>query len=116
MWTEDRVDSLKRLWDDGHSASVIASTLGQGLTRNAVMGKVHRLDLPGRSTLVRTKASYHRARRRTVRKIKFRAAPRQKPPKEGKPEPTKSQLRAIIFEAMLNTAKAQAATMKGEQP
>ena len=49
-WTDDRVDSLKKLWLDGLSASQIAKQLGGGVTRNAVIGKVHRLGLSGRAT------------------------------------------------------------------
>ena len=48
-WTEDRVELLKKLWTEGHSASQIAKQLG-GVTRNAVIGKVHRLGLSGRAT------------------------------------------------------------------
>src|SRR5476649_1045832 len=48
-WTDERVESLKRLWLDGLSASQIAKQLG-GVTRNAVIGKVHRLGLSGRAT------------------------------------------------------------------
>ena len=48
-WTEDRVAILKKLWLEGHSASQIANELG-GVTRNAVIGKVHRLGLSGRAT------------------------------------------------------------------
>jgi len=47
-WTEDRVETLKKLWADGLSASQIAKQLG-GVTRNAVIGKVHRLGLSGRA-------------------------------------------------------------------
>ena len=47
-WTDERVESLKKLWLDGHSASQIAAELGHGITRNAVIGKVHRLGLSGR--------------------------------------------------------------------
>jgi GcrA cell cycle regulator len=47
-WTEDRVATLKKLWLDGLSASQIAKQLG-GVTRNAVIGKVHRLGLSGRA-------------------------------------------------------------------
>ena len=47
-WTDDRVEMLKKLWADGLSASQIAAQLG-GVSRNAVIGKVHRLNLPGRA-------------------------------------------------------------------
>ena len=48
-WTEERVAELKKLWAEGHSASQIAKRLGN-VTRNAVIGKVHRLGLSGRAT------------------------------------------------------------------
>ena len=47
-WTDERVELLKKLWSDGLSASQIAGELG-GITRNAVIGKVHRLGLSGRA-------------------------------------------------------------------
>jgi GcrA cell cycle regulator len=47
-WTDERVERLKKLWADGLSASQIAGELG-GITRNAVIGKVHRLGLSGRA-------------------------------------------------------------------
>ena len=47
-WTDERVEMLKKLWLDGLSASQIAKQLG-GVTRNAVIGKVHRLGLSGRA-------------------------------------------------------------------
>ena len=46
-WTDERVELLKKLWTDGLSASQIATELGN-VTRNAVIGKVHRLGLSGR--------------------------------------------------------------------
>ena len=47
-WTDERIETLKKLWSDGLSASQIAAALG-GITRNAVIGKVHRLGLSGRA-------------------------------------------------------------------
>ncbi len=46
-WTEERVETLKKMWAEGQSASQIAKELG-GVTRNAVIGKVHRLGLSNR--------------------------------------------------------------------
>lgn len=46
-WTDERVERLRRLWEDGLSASQIAAQIG-GVSRNAVIGKVHRLGLSGR--------------------------------------------------------------------
>src|SRR5690349_23179268 len=47
-WSDDRVEQLKKLWEGGLSASQIAAELGN-VTRNAVIGKVHRLGLSGRA-------------------------------------------------------------------
>lgn len=47
-WTDERVELLKKMWTEGQSASQIAKELG-GVTRNAVIGKVHRLGLSNRS-------------------------------------------------------------------
>jgi GcrA cell cycle regulator len=48
-WTDERVELLRQLWLDGKSASQISAQLGHGVTRNAVIGKVHRLGLAGRA-------------------------------------------------------------------
>lgn len=48
-WTDERVELLKKMWGEGQSASQIAKELG-GVTRNAVIGKVHRLGLSNRAT------------------------------------------------------------------
>lgn len=53
VWTDERVEQLKKLWSDGLSASQIAAQLG-GITRNAVIGKVHRLGLSGRTKTLTT--------------------------------------------------------------
>ncbi len=47
-WTDERVETLKTMWSEGKSASQIAKELG-GVTRNAVIGKVHRLGLSNRN-------------------------------------------------------------------
>lgn len=67
-WTDERVQLLKKLWQDGLSASQIAAELG-GVTRNAVIGKVHRLGLSGRgqptSTIRRQRRAHAPSMRRT---------------------------------------------------
>lgn len=60
-WTDERVELLKKLWSEGLSASQIAGRIG-GVSRNAVIGKVHRLGLSGRATTTRMKS--HRPRPR----------------------------------------------------
>ena len=51
-WTDERIDQLKRLWEQGLTASQIAEDLG-GVSRNAVIGKAHRLGLQSRPSPVR---------------------------------------------------------------
>ena len=62
-WTDERVELLRRLWTEGLSASQIAGRLGDGVTRNAVIGKVHRLNLSGRAPQPRTAAPRPRKQR-----------------------------------------------------
>lgn len=51
IWTNKKEDQLRALWADGISASKCAIALGNGLTRNAVIGKVYRMQLPARKTV-----------------------------------------------------------------
>jgi len=60
-WTDERVELLRQLWLDGRSASQISAQLGHGVTRNAVIGKVHRLGLAGRAKAPTSTASPPRA-------------------------------------------------------
>lgn len=75
-WTHERVGWLKQLWHDGVSASRIAEAMGKGLTRNAVLGKARRLDLPPRTVEIRKPYVY---------------VYRPKKPKASKP-PTRSNI------------------------
>ena len=66
-WNDERVEVLKKLWSEGLSASQIASRLGS-VTRNAVIGKVHRLGLSGRATTSRMKSHRPRPRQNLVKR------------------------------------------------
>ncbi|SMX31836.1 GcrA family cell cycle regulator [Actibacterium lipolyticum] len=81
-WTEERVETLKKMWGEGQSASQIAKELG-GVTRNAVIGKVHRLGLSNRA------GSGGGAKAPAKEKpVKAEAAPKPKAEvKQPKPEP-----------------------------
>jgi GcrA cell cycle regulator len=61
-WTNERIDELRRLWGQGQTASRIAELLG-GVTRNAVIGKAHRLGLRGRPSPIRREEGHQAAPR-----------------------------------------------------
>ena len=78
-WTSEKVGKLKELWSKGHTASQIAEMLGD-TTRNAVIGKAHRLDLEARApskqtSLPKSKDNKHTRRTTTPtsRKAKFQS-------------------------------------------
>jgi len=56
-WTDERIALLKKMWKDGKSAAEIAKTLGKGVTRNAVIGKAHRMGLSGRPSPIKKPAA-----------------------------------------------------------
>lgn len=83
-WTQDRIETLARLWREGRSAAAIAQALG-GVTRNAVLGKIHRLGLSGRARPARPGSGLHR----TESAGRRRARPRRRvvPPPAAAPGP-----------------------------
>ncbi|MGD9786281.1 MAG: GcrA family cell cycle regulator [Hyphomicrobiaceae bacterium] len=83
-WTDERVELLKKLWSEGLSASQIASRLGS-VTRNAVIGKVHRLGLSGRATTSRMKTHRARPRNNNATPAKRPAAARSRFASVGNP-------------------------------
>ncbi len=98
-WTDERIETLRKLWEKGLTASQIADDLG-GVSRNAVIGKAHRLGLKSRPSPV--KASDDAAKpaakpapvaarpappRPTPAPVAARPAPRPVPPPEVKPAP-----------------------------
>lgn len=82
-WTDERVELLKKMWGEGQSASQIAKELG-GVTRNAVIGKVHRLGLSNRAG---SGASAAPAAKAAPAKEKPAVAATPKPKAEPKPAP-----------------------------
>ena len=91
-WTDERVDLLKKMWSDGQSASQIAKELG-GVTRNAVIGKVHRLGLSNRATGGASKPEA-KAKPAAKPQPKAKAAPKTEPARPAaaaKPEPAETK-------------------------
>lgn len=79
-WTEDRLLQLRALWRDGLSAGQIAEELGGGVTRNGVLGKVHRLGIAARAKVSQSSNQ--------GRQLEARMRARMKPPKGVRPERT----------------------------
>jgi GcrA cell cycle regulator len=104
-WTDERVETLKKMWGEGQSASQIAKELG-GVTRNAVIGKVHRLGLSNRAGTTPAKAE---AKPAPKGEAKPKAEPKADTPKveprvEAKPaaeraEPVQLPARKVIIPA-----------------
>ncbi|MCW1955230.1 MAG: GcrA cell cycle regulator [Roseobacter sp.] len=82
-WTDERVEVLKKMWGEGQSASQIAKELG-GVTRNAVIGKVHRLGLSNRTTTAAAKPDAKAATATTTTAPKKPSKPKAAPPKKPK--------------------------------
>ena len=76
-WTDERVELLKKMWSDGQSASQIAKELG-GVTRNAVIGKVHRLGLSNRTASAATAKPEPKAKPAPAPKAEAKAKPAPK--------------------------------------
>jgi GcrA cell cycle regulator len=86
-WTDERVEMLKKLWQDGLSASQIAKQLG-GVTRNAVIGKVHRLGLSGRAAPSKPARTVFKAPRPARPAPSVSAAPRRIAEPVNLPQPS----------------------------
>lgn len=106
VWTDERVDALKDLWRQGYSCSMIADRLGAGLTRNAVIGKVHRMGLEGRVTSDRRMPKPRKLRRRFYddkRRFNGRKAMPRKPsildllPSTPLPPPAETDIARVNF-------------------
>src|SRR6476620_8311144 len=77
-WTEERIERLKKMWHDGATASQIADELG-GVSRNAVIGKAHRLGLEQRPSPVKP------GEEKEVKKAAPAAAPKSAAPRAEAP-------------------------------
>ncbi len=75
-WTDERIALLKKMWKEGKSAADIAKTLAKGVTRNAVIGKAHRMGLSGRPSPIKKPPPKKPAAKKEVKK----AAPAVKKP------------------------------------
>lgn len=92
-WWPERTALLRELWDRGWSANRIAQELGSGLSRSAVIGKVHRLKLTRRKASPSVKVIRPHPKHRPVRREKFQMqipGPPRPLPKTSPPAPQSS--------------------------
>src|SRR6516225_4098267 len=66
-WTDNAISELRQLWSEGHSTAEIGRRMG--ISKNAVVGKAHRLDLPARPSPIRTGSSPRPPRRQPVPRL-----------------------------------------------
>ncbi|HKR24273.1 MAG TPA: GcrA family cell cycle regulator, partial [Allosphingosinicella sp.] len=85
-WTDERIDRLKELWSQGKTASHIADELG-GVSRNAVIGKAHRLGLQSRPSPVKPNEPAPKAKAKPKEKAETAAAAQPKAPAAEPDEP-----------------------------
>lgn len=104
-WTDERIDQLKTMWTKGMTASQIAEELG-GVSRNAVIGKAHRLGLQSRPSPVKANDGEESARKP--------AAPRAKPAPAAAPVTPVAKPRPVV--ARPATAPAMPATPRSTNP
>ncbi len=97
-WTDERVEQLKKMWSEGQSASQIAKELG-GVTRNAVIGKVHRLGLSNRAGSAPAKPEKKTAKADPAPAAKRAAKADPKPAEEPAPRPAVTPTRKPIITA-----------------
>lgn len=107
-WTEERIESLKKMWDSGMTATQIAEELG-GVSRNAVIGKAHRLGLPARPSPVKPNA---------VEAKPAPEAPKPRPVERVEPRPAPAPVAAAPAPepAAADSAPAAAPTPRADGP
>jgi GcrA cell cycle regulator len=93
-WTEERIDTLKTMWEGGQTASQIAEALG-GVSRNAVIGKAHRLGLQSRPSPVVSKEEARVAAEKAAASVAAPAPVAAARAPEPKPEPRPRPVAAV---------------------
>ncbi len=89
-WNDNTIAALRQMWLEGMSASQVARQLGGGVSRNAVIGKIHRLGLSGREAPSRPRSLGGRPPGKSVAKLASNMPPRpvqQRPMKAPTPTP-----------------------------
>ena len=95
-WTDERVERLSKLWMEGRSASRIAAELGNGVSRNAVIGKIHRLGLSARNP-VAAGLEPGREKPKVVAKTEPRVTAPSEPAAVSAPKPFGAALSEVVI-------------------
>jgi GcrA cell cycle regulator len=103
-WTDERINELKTMWEKGMTASQIAEELG-GVSRNAVIGKAHRLGLQSRPSPVKASDGEGKSTRK--------AAPKAKAAAPAAPRPSLAPARAAAPVPVQSIPRAQPAVPNG---
>ncbi len=114
-WTDERVEVLTEMWTDGKSAAEIAKELG-GITRNAVIGKAHRLGLSGRASPIKKKpADSSAASGKAKPKKSTKATKAVKPVKAAKPTEEVVAERKQTIKKIAEKSAVKAASKKASE-
>ena len=105
-WTDERVETLTKLWMEGLSASQIAGELGEGVTRNAVIGKVHRLKLSARAKPTNSAPRARPAARPAPRRVASPSAGMSSPMSSGAAKMARPAMQASRPQSIGATALA----------
>ena len=109
-WTDERIGRLKTMWADGSTASQIAEDLG-GVSRNAVIGKAHRLGLESRPSPVKAGEDKEKkakpAPAPAPKAVRPAPAPAQKPAPAAAPEPGAANLEPAVAAPAPRPAQAK---------
>jgi len=111
-WTDERIEKLTKMWESGATASQIADELG-GVSRNAVIGKAHRLGLKARPSPVKANEKPARAAPLSAKKAK---APTSEKDDEPKPAPKAAASTAAPAREEAKEAEQQSQPQAPAQP
>jgi GcrA cell cycle regulator len=108
-WTDERIALLKKMWKEGKSAADIAKTLAKGVTRNAVIGKAHRMGLSNRPSPIK-KNEKDDAPVAAKPAVKKETAPKKEAPRKeiAKPAPSvKKIVTPVVVSGVKNNPLAR---------
>ena len=98
-WTDERIALLKKMWKDGKSAADIAKTLAKGVTRNAVIGKAHRMGLSNRPSPIKKSDAP------ATKEVAKKEAPKKEAPKKEAAVVAKPAAKKIVPPVVVSGVK-----------